>query len=64
MRMKARVQSRIFLRICLECYQNVLQKLFATLTIGGKTVNMKTKTKSRQEIHHRNGGKNVLLKRT
>lgn len=61
--MKTRIQSRIFLRICLVPYQNVPQKLFATLMIGGKTVKMKMKVKSSGETPHRNSGKNVLLKR-
>lgn len=62
--MKTRVQSRIFLRICLAPYQNVPQKLFATLiVIGGRTVKMKMKLKSSGEIPQRNNGKNVLLKR-
>lgn len=62
--MKTRFQSRTFLRICLEPYQNVLQKLFASLLTGEKTVKMKMKMKGSGEIPHRNGGKKVLLKRT
>lgn len=61
--MKTRVQSRIFLRICLDLYQNVLQKLFATLMTGGKTVKMKSKAEDSGKIRHRSSGKNVLLKR-
>lgn len=61
--MKTRFQSRIFLRICLEAYQNVLRKSFATIMIGEKKVKMKTKVESSGKPHHRNGGKNVLLKR-
>lgn len=61
--MKTRVQSRIFLRICLELYQNVLQKSFATLMTGEKTVKMKMKAKDSGKIRHRSSGKNILLKR-
>lgn len=61
--MKTRVQSRIFSRICLELYQNVLQKLFATLMTGEKTVKMKMKVEDSGKIRHRSNGKNVLLKR-
>lgn len=62
--MKTRFQSRTFLRICLEPYQTVLQRVFATLMIGGRTVKMKMKVKGSGEIPPRNSGKNVLLKRT
>ena len=62
--MKTRFQSRTFLKICLEPYQSVLQRMIATLMIGGKTVKMKTKVKGSGEIHPRISGKNVLLKRT
>lgn len=60
--MKTRFQSRTSLRICLEPYQNVLERMFATLMTGGKTVMVKVKGSG--ETAPRSSGKNVLLKRT
>lgn len=62
--MKTKFRSRTFLRICLEPYQNVLERMFATLLTGGKTVKMKAKVKGSGETTPRSSGRNVLLKRT
>lgn len=62
--MKTRFQSRTFLKIFPEPYQNALLGMIATLTIGGKTVKMKMKVKDSGEIHPTSSGKSVLLKRT
>uniref|UniRef100_A0A8C5Z635 Zinc finger and SCAN domain containing 20 n=1 Tax=Marmota marmota marmota TaxID=9994 RepID=A0A8C5Z635_MARMA len=62
--MRTKFQSRTFLSICLEPYQSVALRLFATLMTGKKTVTMKTKVKGCGEILHRNSGKRVPLRRT
>ena len=61
--MKTRFQSRTFLKICPEPYQNALLGMTATLTIWGKMVKMKMKVKDSGEIQPRSSGKSVL-KRT
>lgn len=60
MKMKTRFQSRTFLGNSLEPYQNTPQKLFVSLTTGGRTIRMKIAGNG--EVLSR--GKRVPLRKT